>query len=58
MAKKFTRKKLRLRARARIRNHSIKVAPKTFGLEKSLQQENLAVLGSLEKKVAEAAAKA
>ena len=57
MAKKFTIKKHRLRARSRRRKHSLKVNPIVQGLKTSLQQENFAVIESLEAKVKAAAAK-
>ena len=57
MSKKFTKKKLRLRARAESRRHNLKVNPKTFGLKPSLEQQNLEVIRSLEAKVKAAAEK-
>jgi hypothetical protein len=55
MAKKFTIKKHRLRARSRRRKHSLKVNPQTQGVKASLQQQNLEVIASLEAKVKAAA---
>ncbi|MEM6264137.1 MAG: hypothetical protein AAGI38_16600 [Bacteroidota bacterium] len=55
MSKKFTRKKLRLRARARIRRQKLKVNPQTRGLVPTLEQQNLATIRSLEAKVKAAA---
>ena len=57
MSKKFTKKKLRLRARAEARRHNLKVNPKTFGVKLSLEQQNLEVIRSLEAKVKAAAEK-
>ncbi|MDW3646497.1 MAG: hypothetical protein R8P61_05535 [Bacteroidia bacterium] len=51
MAKKFTRKKLRLRARAQARRHNLKVAPTAKGVKETLEQKNMPVIASLEAKV-------
>ena len=56
MAKKFTRKKLRLRAKAQARRHNLKVAPKAKGVKETLEQQNMPVIASLEAKIKEAAA--
>ncbi|MEM7659285.1 MAG: hypothetical protein AAF399_24410 [Bacteroidota bacterium] len=55
MAKKFTRKKHRLRNRAKRRRFSLKTNPVTKGVKQSLQQQNQEVIESLETKVAAAA---
>ena len=55
MAKKFTRKKHRLRKRAKRRRFSLKTNPVTKGLKPSIQQQNQEVIESLEAKVAAAA---
>ena len=57
MSKKFSTKKLRLRSRAEKRRFALKVAPKTFGVKKSIEQNNLEVIRSLEAKVKEAQVK-
>ena len=51
MAKKFSIKKHRLRARAKRRRWSLKTNPVTKGVVTSQQQENLPVIASLEAKV-------
>lgn len=51
MSKKFSTKKYRLRSRAEKRRFNLKVAPKTFGLKTSLEQDNQEVLQKLESKV-------
>ncbi|MCB0836410.1 MAG: hypothetical protein KDE26_28195 [Bacteroidetes bacterium] len=51
MAKKFTIKKHRLRARARRRKHSLKVNPENKGIKANVQQQNLDVIASLEAKI-------
>jgi hypothetical protein len=58
MAKKFTRKKNRLRNRARQRKIALKTNPVTKGLKPSVQQQNQAVLDTLESKVKAAVAAA
>jgi len=51
MAKKFTRKKMRLRAKASARRQNLKVAPKAKGVKVTLEQVNMPVIASLEAKV-------
>ena len=51
MAKKFTIKKNRLRARAKRRRQKLKMFPKSKGLVPSVEQQNLEVIRSLEEKV-------
>lgn len=58
MAKKFTRKKLRLRARAKRRRWSLKTNPTVKGRTASIEQQNYPVISSLEEKVKAAQAKA
>ena len=56
MAKKFTRKKLRLRARAQARRHNLKVSPVAKGVKETLEQKNMPLIASLEAKIKAAAA--
>lgn len=51
MSKKFSTKKYRLRSRAAKRRFDLKVAPKTFGVKTSLEQENHEVLKTLDSKI-------
>lgn len=51
MAKKFTIKKHRKRAKAKRRQFALKTNPQTFGLKESLEQSNLSVIRSLEAKI-------
>ena len=51
MAKKFTIKKKRLRARAEQRRRRLKTNPQSFGLKETLEQANFPVIESLEAKV-------
>ncbi|MEL6851487.1 MAG: hypothetical protein AAFP92_23400 [Bacteroidota bacterium] len=51
MAKKFTIKKHRLRARAQRRRFSLKVNPQTFGIKETQEQKNLEVIRSLDSKI-------
>ena len=51
MAKVFTRKKLRLRARSRRRRWSLKTNPKVTGVKRTPEMKNYEVIKSLEEKV-------
>ena len=51
MAKKFTIKKHRLRARAKRRRQSLKVNPMAKGVKTTPEMENLEVIRSLEQKL-------
>ncbi|MEZ4830123.1 MAG: hypothetical protein R3C61_28140 [Bacteroidia bacterium] len=51
MAKKFTIKKLRLRARARNRKHSLKINPVSKGVKVTHEKMNEPVIASLEAKI-------
>ena len=55
MSKKFTRKKLRLRAKAKRRRWQLKFNPSVKGVKSTPEKENLEVIRSLEAKVKEAA---
>ena len=55
MSKKFTRKKLRLRAKAKRRRWQLKFNPSAKGVKSTPEKENLEVIRSLEAKVKEAA---
>ncbi|MEM7369987.1 MAG: hypothetical protein AAF587_15380 [Bacteroidota bacterium] len=58
MAKKFSIKKHRLRARAKRRRFSLKTNPVTKGVVASQQQKNHPIIASLEAKIKEADQKA
>ncbi|MEL6624407.1 MAG: hypothetical protein AAFQ83_03355 [Bacteroidota bacterium] len=51
MSKKFTTKKLRLRARAKRRRFALKTNPQTTGIQSTPELENLEVIRSLDSKV-------
>lgn len=51
MGKKFSTKKKRLRARADKRRFKLKVNPTVKGFKASIEQQNLAIIERLEKKV-------
>ncbi len=51
MAKKFTTKKLRLRARAQKRRQDLKINPPTFGVKNTPEISNLEVIRSLDSKI-------
>ena len=51
MAKVFTRKKLRLRAKARRRRYSLKTNPTTKGVKQTPEMRNHSVIKSLESKL-------
>ncbi|MEM9718785.1 MAG: hypothetical protein AAGA10_06040 [Bacteroidota bacterium] len=51
MAKVFTRKKLRLRARAKRRRWNLKTNPQTKGVKVTPAMKNHAVIKSLEEKL-------
>lgn len=51
MGKKFTTKKLRLRARAQKRRQDLKINPPTFGVQVTPEISNLEVIRSLDSKV-------
>ncbi len=51
MGKKFTKKKLKLRAKAQRRRFSLKTRPKTYGVKTTPEKLNDPVIKSLEKKV-------
>jgi len=51
MAKVFTTKKLRLRARSRRRRWSLKTNPKITGVKQTPEMQNYEVIKSLEEKV-------
>ncbi len=49
--KKFTIKKKRLRSRAKVRKHKLKVNPNIPTIKPSVEQQNLEVIRSLESKM-------
>lgn len=51
MGKKFTTKKLRLRARAQKRRQDLKINPPTFGVKSTPEISNLDVIRNLDSKV-------
>ncbi|GAB4422740.1 MAG: hypothetical protein OHK0039_38990 [Bacteroidia bacterium] len=51
MGKTFSRKELKLLARRARRRHQLKVNPKTFNVEKTVEMANLSVIRSLESKI-------
>lgn len=51
MSKKYTRKEKKLIARAARRRHSLKTNPQVFGKKVTVEEQNHAVIKSLEAKV-------
>lgn len=51
MGKKFSTKKLRLRARSQKRRQDLKINPPTFGVKSTPEINNLEVIRSLDSKV-------
>jgi hypothetical protein len=51
--KKFTTKRFRVRSKADVRAHNLKVNPKTFNVVESVEQSNHALIKKLEAKIQE-----